>query len=73
MDGFNLWLCPFVLTFCPDLKETHPGEKAESKSFEVVLFSPILDLFWTFNGGRGGNDYVSQVFRQFLPKYWVYI
>ena len=27
--------------------------KPESKSFEVVFFSPVLTLFWTINGGRG--------------------
>ena len=29
------------------------GVQPESKSFEVVLFSPILTFFWTINGGRG--------------------
>ena len=29
------------------------GVQPESKSFEVVLFSPSLTFFWTLNGGRG--------------------
>ena len=47
------------------------GVQPESKSFEVVLFSPILTTFWTLNGGRGGGvDHVPKVLRHFLPKYW---
>ena len=49
------------------------GHCPESKSFEVVLFSPILTLFWTLNGGRMGGDHVPKVLRHFLPKFWVNI
>ena len=49
------------------------GVQPESKSFEVVLFSPSLAFFWTLNGGRGGGDHVPKVLRHFLPKYWVNI
>ena len=27
----------------------------ESKSFEIVLFTPSLTFFWTLNGGRGSK------------------
>ena len=45
------------------------GVQPESKSFELVLFSPMLTLFWTLNGGRGGSDHVPIVLRHFLPIY----
>ena len=45
------------------------GVQPESKSFEVVLFSPLLDTKW----GEGGVDHVPKVLRHFLPKFWVKI
>jgi hypothetical protein len=38
---------------CP--KRGGGGVQPESKSFEVVLFSPILNFFWTINGGKEGG------------------
>ena len=42
------------------------GVQPESKSFEVVLFSPRLAFFWTINGWRGGLYHFPKVFRQFF-------
>ena len=45
--------------------------QTESKSIEVVLFSPSLIFFWTLNGGRGwGDDQVPKVLRHFI--FWVF-
>ena len=41
--------------FFLDIVQKGWGVQPESKSVEVVLFSPILTLFWTINGGRRGG------------------
>ena len=41
-------------SFFRTLSKRGGRDQPESKSFEVVLFSPSLTFFWTLNGGRGG-------------------
>ena len=40
----------------------------ESKSFEVVLFSPSLTFFWTLNGGRGAKECIPLCFQVRLVR-----
>ena len=49
-------------TFLSDIVQKGGGVQPESKSFEVVLFSPILTLFWTLNGGGEGGFTLFQKF-----------
>ena len=50
-------------TFLLDIVQKGGGVvHPESKSFEVVLFSPILTLFWTLNGGGEGGFTLFQKF-----------
>ena len=48
--------------FLLDIFQKAGGVQPESKSFEVVLFSPILTLFWTLNGGGEGGSPCSKSF-----------
>ena len=53
-------------SYLTDVQNRGEGVQPECKSFEVVLFSPILTLFWTLNGGgEEGVNPVQKVVRHF--------
>ena len=45
------------------------GKTSEKKRLSFIYLDPLLDTKW---GEGGGGDHVSNVFRPFLPKFWVY-
>ena len=66
--------------FLFDIVQNGGVVQPESKSFEQVLFSPILTLFWTLNGGRGGGVTMFQKFWGtfclnfgLIFEFWAYI
>ena len=63
---YKLWMLREAIkkksVFLLDIVQKGGGVQPESKSFEVVLFSPILTFFWTINGGRGEGLTMFQKF-----------